>query len=104
MHSEKEITELPRWWGGVRYRYQPVLDQAAIEGSTMAPPQSASADRDSTTRPAGECVGSLLSMPTTRPAGEGVGSLLSMPSIRYRKMVNAVDALTGEVFAVNAQK
>lgn len=81
--SAGEITELPRWWGGVEYRYR-VDPEASGHGA------------------------GLIRAPTLVLADRGQSSgltrgLLSQPSVRFRKTINTMDG-GGDLIAVNAQK
>lgn len=87
------ITELPRWWDNINYRYQP----NAADDPDRAPTPSAPASRF-TSQPLSL---SLAAAPPSRNLLVSQG-LLSQPSVRFRKTINT-KGTEGEVMAVNAQ-
>ena len=84
-----EITELPRWWEGVEYRYRVQSGAATVTSGVMNRPPSSALTGGG--RPPGRSSVSLAQ------------GLLSQPSVRLRKTIATTNE-EGDVIAVNAQK
>ena len=79
-----EISELPRWWSGIEYRYRAPVARVSSHMSV---------DK-------GQGSINLLDVPKKQG---GEASLMTQPSVRFRKTINTDDGYGGYV-AVNAQK
>eukprot|EP00798_Chlamydomonas_sp_ICE-L_P013783 gene13783-19691_t len=118
--ADETIDELPQWWKGVRYRYDP--SHAATYTRFNRPSSRNNSEGGGLMHAGlrrrhtqGHGVGARLpGQPTPKrrhvhPVNEDdlkaalECGLLSQPSVRFRKTINAVDPHFGEVVAVNAQ-